>query len=96
MTQKSYIRVSIPQRFDFERFGIFSDEGKIEFLERICKESNNQPILRDNKPIGIIQSCEINADSNSVVYHGAIWCYIGSEFTRNEEIGFSLSALVGD
>ena len=94
MTYKNFIYVSIPLQFDFHALGLLSEEDGRAFLEKMRKQSINQPIIKDEKAIGFIQSSEIDVDRKTVVCDGIIWCHIGNEvITKNKE-GLSFGTIV--
>ena len=95
MIQRNFIHVSIPQQFDFHKFNIHNEDDIFLFLLRMCKESVNKPIIRNEQAIGIIQSAEVNASQNGIVCNGIIWCGIGNEFVEKSN-EFSFSAIVID
>lgn len=94
MTYKNFMHVSIPLQFDLRALGILNEEDGRAFLERMCEESTNQPIIKDEKAVGFIQSSEIDVDKEIMVCNGIMWCHIGNEVITKDGEGFRFGAIV--
>lgn len=90
MLKVNYIKVIIPQQFDFELLEIDNEEDKQKFLHRMCVESINAPIIQNEKAIGIITESKISKTGQGIISGGNIWCDIGHELlNRDSEYKYS-------
>jgi predicted transcriptional regulator len=94
MLKVNYIKVIIPQQFDFKLYGIDNEEDKQKFLQKMCKEAINAPIVQNEKAIGVITESKISKTGNGIICGGNIWCDIGFElFKRDSEYSFSCTTI---
>jgi predicted methyltransferase MtxX (methanogen marker protein 4) len=94
MLKENYIKVIIPQYFNFKLLGINNEEDKQKFLQRICEESVNSPIIQNEKVIGVISESKINGTEDGIVSGGSIWCDIVQELIKDKtEYKFACTVL---
>lgn len=92
MLKVNYIKVIIPQQFDFELYGIDNEEEKQKFLHKMCEDSINAPIIQNEKAIGVITKSKISKTGDGIISGGNIWCDIGHELIKNDS-GYSFSCV---
>jgi len=94
MYKFDYIRVIIPQTFDFKMYGIETEESKQKFLQKMCDESVNAPIVKDDNAIGIIIESKVSKTGTGIISYGMVWSKVETELMRNDKKEYSYSCAV--
>jgi predicted transcriptional regulator len=94
MLDPNFIHVTMVNKPDFKLYNINTEEEKQKFLQRMCEDSINSPIIQNEKAIGIITESKINETSDGITSFGVMWCRIGHEMMiKNNEFRFSATYL---